>query len=136
MREAGEALSAGAKAELLLRLWALFLRVLVGVRLVSLPDLVGKLGKPDRRSSVRYSPQRLARVVHRGLRIGRRRPRCLTSALVMYGLLRQQGDRAELVIGLLPEAPSPIAHAWVEIDGVDVGPPPGRGRHQELARFG
>ena len=27
------------------------------------------------------------------------------------------------------------AHAWVELAGVDVGPPPGRNGHVELARY-
>ena len=57
------------------------------------------------------------------------------SSLVLYRLLREQGDDAELVIGL-PQTPADKdAHAWVELAGRDVGPPPGRGPHEELARF-
>jgi hypothetical protein len=54
---------------------------------------------------------------------------------VLYGLLRDQGDEAELVIGLPLEPKDFDAHAWVEIREADVGPPPGQGRHQELARY-
>ena len=57
------------------------------------------------------------------------------SALVLYRLLREQGDEPELVIGLPQTAADKDAHAWVELGGVDVGPPPGRGTHEELARF-
>jgi hypothetical protein len=58
------------------------------------------------------------------------------SALVFYRLLREQGDPAELVIGLAPDSNDYRAHAWVELGGVDVGPPPGRSGHESLARFG
>ena len=60
--------------------------------------------------------------------VARARARC-------YRLLREQGDEPELVIGLPQTAADKDAHAWVELDGVDVGPPPGRGTHEELARF-
>jgi hypothetical protein len=63
-------------------------------------------------------------------------PRCLTAALVLYRLLREQGESAELVVGLPREPLDKTAHAWIEVDGVDVGPPPGRQGHEELARYG
>ena len=41
-----------------------------------------------------------------------------------------------LAMGSLPgEARDQTAHAWVELNGRDVGPPPGRNGHAELARF-
>jgi hypothetical protein len=68
--------------------------------------------------------------------VGSHPPRCLSAALVLYDILRAADEPAELVIGL-PESPTTKdAHAWIEIDGVDVGPPPGRGSHRELARYG
>jgi hypothetical protein len=73
--------------------------------------------------------------VARVLRFGPWRARCLWTAFVLFRLLRDQEDGAELVIGLPLEPKDFDAHAWVEIDGTDVGPPPGRGRHQELARY-
>lgn len=123
-----------AKAVLALRIWALYPRVLVGLRREQLPVFVERLGASDRRRA-RLSPDRLARAVDRSLRLGDRRPRCLVNALVLYRLLREQGDDAELVIGL-PQTPADKdAHAWVELAGTDVGPPPGRASHEELARF-
>jgi hypothetical protein len=74
--------------------------------------------------------------VYRTLRLGPRQPTCLVNALVLYRLLREQGDQAELVIGLPADAADKDAHAWVELDGVDVGPPPGRSGHAEMGRFG
>jgi hypothetical protein len=56
--------------------------------------------------------------------------------MVLYRLLREQGDDVQLVIGLPLEPRDKDAHAWVEMDGHDVGPPPGRGKHVELARYG
>jgi Transglutaminase-like superfamily len=127
-------LSVRAKAVLALRIWALYPRVLVGLRREQLPPFVERLGAtgPQR---ARLSPDRLSRAVDQSLRLGARRPRCLVNALVLYRLLREQGDAAELVIGL-PQTPADKdAHAWVELDGTDVGPPPGRASHEELARF-
>jgi hypothetical protein len=127
-------LSLGAKTGLALRIWSLYPRVLVGLRRQELPAYVARLGTPGGRRAP-LSPDRLSRAVDRSLRVGSRQPRCLVSALVLYRLLREQGDAAELVIGL-PETPADKeAHAWVELGGVDVGPPPGRGTHEELARF-
>ncbi len=127
-------LSFAAKARLALRIWLLFPRVLVGLRRQKLPVYVAHLGERGPRRAP-LSPARLSRAVDRSLRLGSRQPRCLVSALVLYGLLREQGDAAELVIGLPQSAADKDAHAWVELDGVDVGPPPGRGSHEELARF-
>jgi Transglutaminase-like superfamily len=124
-----------AKAGLALRIWSLYPRVVVGLRREPLPAFIARLGEVERRRTP-LSPDRLARAVDRSLRLGERQPRCLVSAAVLYRLLHEQGDRAELVVGL-PQTPADKeAHAWVELGGVDVGPPPGRGTHEELARFG
>lgn len=118
-----------------MRVWALFLRVRLGLRREPLPAFVERLGRPGRQRSTRYAPARLSNAVDRSLRIARHRPTCLVNALVLYRLLREQGEAAELVIGLQPSPTVKDAHAWVELDGTDVGPPPGRAGHQELARF-
>jgi hypothetical protein len=123
-----------AKARLALRIWALYPRVLVGLRRERLPAFVERLGATGRRRAP-LSPDRLSRAVDRSLRLGARRPRCLVNALVLYRLLREQGDEAELVIGLPRTPADKDAHAWVELGGADVGPPPGRASHEELARF-
>ena len=124
-----------AKAALALRIWALLARVLVGLRREPLPTFVARLGKPGTRRRNRHSAAKLSHAVDRSLTIGGRRPRCLVNALVLYRLLREQDDDAELVIGLPGRPADKDAHAWVELGGVDVGPPPGRSGHEELARF-
>ena len=123
-----------AKARLALRIWTLYPRVLAGLRREQLPAFVARFGQTGS-PRTRLPPARLSHAVDRSLRLGARKPRCLVSSLVLYRLLREQGDDAELVIGL-PQTPADKeAHAWVELDGADVGPPPGRGTHEELARF-
>jgi hypothetical protein len=124
------------KARLAARIWLRFARVMVGVRREPLPAFVSRLGATAgcaRRTP--HPPATLSRAVYRSLRLGPRRPRCLISALVLYRLLREQGDVAELVIGLPDEASDHRAHAWVELAGKDVGPPPGRSSHREIARL-
>ena len=71
----------------------------------------------------------------RSLHLGPLRPRCLTSSLVLYRLLREQGDDPVVVIGLPPKALDHEAHAWVELDDRVIGPPPGRAGHEPIARF-
>lgn len=124
-----------AKAGLALRIWSLYPRVVVGLRREQLPAYIARLGNPGRRRR-RLAPARVSRAVDRSLRLGSRRPRCLVNAVVLFRLLREQGDHAELIIGLPQTAADKEAHAWIELGGVDVGPPPGRGSHEELARFG
>jgi hypothetical protein len=124
------------KVSLALRIWLTFVLVQTGLRRRPLPELVTGLGRPRRTRCYGVPPPRLGIIVARALRLGRRRARCLTSSLVLYRLLQHQGLPAELVIGL-PEMPrGRQAHAWVEVRGVDVGPPPGRSGHVELARYG
>jgi Transglutaminase-like superfamily len=127
-------LSLLAKVGLALRIWSLYPRILVGLRREQFPGYVARLGRPGARHEP-LSPARLSRAVDRSLRLGSRRPRCLVNALVLYRLLREQGDAAELVIGLQQTPADKDAHAWVELGGKDVGPPPGKGPHRELARF-
>ena len=128
-------LSLRAKTGLALRIWVLLARVVVGLRREPLPALAARLGRAPRVRGDRLAPESLSRAVDRSLRVGEHRPRCLVNALVLYRLLREQGDDAELVVGLPARPVDKDAHAWVELEGVDVGPPPGRGGHEELARF-
>jgi hypothetical protein len=99
-----------------------------------LPQFAHDLGRTTTLSP-RQPPGLLSHAVDRSLRVGPLNPRCLITALVLYRLLREQGDEPELVIGLPPEARDLKAHAWVELAGRDIGPPPGKGRHTPLARF-
>jgi hypothetical protein len=129
-------LSLREKLFLATRVWVRFALVSIRVRRQPLPRLVARLtavdGGPPR---LHHSPATLARAVDRSLRIGTHRPRCLINALVLYRLMREQGDPVELVIGLPEQAEDERAHAWVELEGRDVGPPPGRAGHTELARL-
>jgi hypothetical protein len=128
-------LSLPEKAILAVRIWAAYLLIRRNVRRVELPLLIERLSRISRPARSRHPARRLSRAVDRSLRIGSRRPTCLVKSLVLFRLLREQGDHAELVIGL-PESPtSKDAHAWVELDGREVGPPPGRAGHSQLARF-
>jgi hypothetical protein len=123
------------KAHLWLRIvrWYLVVRVRTGRE--PLPKLAARIGDVGPARDRRIPPRQLAWAVDRTLHLGRRRPRCIFNALVLYRLLREQGDAAELVIGLPKNPADKSAHAWVELDGVDVGPPPGQNGHEQMARF-
>lgn len=124
------------KARLAARIGGTFVLVHWRLRRAPLPSVVRSFGAPDGEMEPRLEARRLSNIVHGTLRLGPLRPRCLVNALVLFRLLRAQGDPAELVIGLPREPRDKDAHAWVEIGRVDVGPPPGKGSHEELARFG
>jgi hypothetical protein len=126
-------LTAAEKLALATRVWRSLALVRLQVHRKPLPDVVRSLGRG--RAPRRYPPTRLSRAVDRATRVGGGDPTCLVRALVLYDLLRAQGDKPQLVIGLPEHARDHEAHAWVELDGADVGPPPGRGRHSALARF-
>ncbi len=113
-----------------------YLRVRVGLRRRPLPEVVRRLRCPPRLRIRRLEPRRLGSIVDRVLSVGPLRPRCLVTALVHYRLLRRQGTAAELVVGLPPTPTGPDAHAWIEVDRREVGPPPGRLGHKEMARYG
>lgn len=134
--DAPRRLSPAGKLGVAALVWWDFVAVAVGLRREPLARLVRRLGRRPRIRLPRLRPVRLGRIVHRVLHIGPYRPRCLLLALVLFRLLRRQGTPCELVIGLAPEARSHEAHAWVEVEGRDVGPPPGRMGHGELARYG
>jgi hypothetical protein len=136
MRKASRRLGVPAKLVLTLRIWGLFVTTYVAMKRRTLPEVIDRLGHVSGAVPDHVEPRRLGKIVRRVLRIGPRSPRCLYNALVMYRLLRLQGDLPQLVIGLPLEPRDKDAHAWVELDGVDVGPPPGRAGHQELARYG
>ncbi len=125
----------GTRVVLAARIWWWFAVIGLHLRRESLPRLVARLGRPPNRRARRIPPQQLGRYVVRRLSVGPLHPTCLVNALVLYRLLHEQGDPAALVIGLPADAIHHQAHAWVELDGLDVGPPPGRGAHVGMARF-
>jgi hypothetical protein len=110
--------------------------VRVQVGRTALPALVDRLTPPSATPRRRYPAAWLGTAVNRALRYVSRDPTCLWRSLVLFRLLRAQGDPAVLVIGLPDRPVDERAHAWVELEGRDVGPPPGRGEHVELARYG
>lgn len=123
------------RVALALRAWWALIVVLIELRRHPLPDATRRIGHGRPRALPEVGPQRLGRIVMRSLWVGPVRPRCLHTALVLYRLLQLAGQPAVLVIGLVPTSASKDAHAWVELDGVDVGPPPGKGDHQQLMRL-
>ena len=116
------------------RIWRSFLRITFRDPREPLPQFITRFGRVADHRSDRIPPLRLKGAVLRVLRLGPWRPTCLANALVLYRLLHEQGDPAELVIGLPIEALDHRAHAWVELDGQDLGPFPGL-HHSALARF-
>jgi hypothetical protein len=123
------------KVRIVFRIAIAFVSVHWSLRRRGLPETVAALGT-GRSVYYRVDARRLGRIIHRVLSVGDRRARCLINSLVALKLLKEQGNDPELVIGL-PESPEGVfAHAWIELDGEDVGPPPGRGRHEELIRYG
>lgn len=124
------------KIAMVLHIWFSYLVVRAGLRRWPLPEVVSRIlaSKPTKRSGV--SPRRLGVLVVRVLHVGPYGARCLAGSLVLFRLLRREGLPAQLVIGL-PESPTDRqAHAWVEVHEADVGPPPGRNGHVQLARYG
>lgn len=130
-------LSFSTKVRLTLRIWRWFFIARRNVTRGPLPLFIREFGAgPVLPSAESLPPRYLSRAVDKVLRMGGEEPTCLVKSLVLFRLLREQGDSAELVIGLPAETRDHIAHAWVELDGTDVGPAPGRGRHVAIARFG
>lgn len=109
--------------------------VWVRLRRARLPDLIRALGRPGR-ARPRVEPKRLGHLVYRVMNVGPFHSRCLTMSLVLFRALHRQGTPADLVLGLPERATDHLAHAWVEVEGREVGPPPGRLGHKELARYG
>ncbi len=123
------------KAALFARAWMELVWIWWSLRRHALPEVVRRAGDVPVVEGRYINPSRYGRVVGRALGAGPASPRCLLRALVLFRQLKRQGDDAELVIGLPIEAVDKDAHAWVEIDGRDVGPPPGRAMHEPLARY-
>jgi Transglutaminase-like superfamily len=124
------------KTVLGIRVWATYAYVRVAERRRPLPEVTRRLGRPAARRRRRHPPERLSHAVDRCLWPIGPPPRCLHTSLVLYRLLRAQGDEPELLVGLEGDPSSPAAHAWVELGGVDVGPSPGRSGYVPLGRFG
>ena len=124
------------KGILVARVWLCFTSTYLRSRWTPFPELMARFQQRQPTDPRPIDPRRLGRIIQRSLRFGPWRARCLWTALVLFRLLRRQGDEPQLVIGLPREPRDKDAHAWVEMEGVDVGPPPGRSHHVELTRYG
>lgn len=125
------------KPKLVIRIWIWHFIVIVAMRVRPLPNLIDRLSISRASEPGIYAPARLGRVVHRVLRVPPLyEARCIVKSLVLFRLLIKQGVPSEIVIGLVQEPSSHNAHSWIEVNGRDVGPPPGRAGHAEIARYG
>ena len=124
------------KFRLALGIWVRFIRVKALLRSGNVAAVVKTLSVAPDVPRRRRNPVNQGRAIWKALSFGPVRARCLPIALVQYRFLIEQGRSAQLVIGIPEESESIDAHAWVEIDGIDVGPPPGRGGRLVMARYG
>ncbi|MGH8911047.1 MAG: lasso peptide biosynthesis B2 protein [Acidimicrobiia bacterium] len=111
-----------------------YVRVRLDLRRYPLPELVSRYSRLQRAPN-RHQVRTLRRGVDRLLKLPGRPLRCLPRALVLYSLVVEQNHNPRLVLGLPQVGDSNRAHAWVEIDGIDVGPSPGRDGHEPLAVY-
>lgn len=124
------------RVRLAMRIWWRYGVVRVELaRQKSLTDTVDVLRNRTPARPIDQEPRQLGRSVVRALRAGPIQPRCLTLALVHMTLLNDNRIPGQLVIGLPKVAHGPRAHAWIELEGVDIGPPPGRHGHEEMVRY-
>jgi hypothetical protein len=120
---------------LAVRIWYWYVRVRLRLRRYTLNGMVEWLARTRGIRTVPIAPRRLGRIVARVLPFGVSGATCLTRSLILYRLLHRQGLEPCLVIGLPPRPKNHEAHAWVEVNGREVGPPPGRQRFSPLARY-
>ena len=112
-----------------------YMRVRLDLPRVPLPALVARYSRTRRPPRHRYPIHTLRRAVDRLLVLPGRPLRCLPRALVLYSLAVEQDHAPRLIVGLPKLGGSSRAHAWVEIDGVDVGPSPGQDGHEPLVSY-
>jgi hypothetical protein len=131
----GQPLAWGGKVRLALSVWYWYLRIRYRLRRADLPAIVQWLATPPPAPTAPVDPRRLGRIVARCLPYRLLRGTCLPQSLTLFRLLHLQGLGPELVIGLPAQPKSPEAHAWIELGGRDVGPPPGGRLHRPFARY-
>lgn len=122
------------KLRLALVILVRYARVRIDLRRYPLPQLVERYSRLPVRNR-RYRVRTLRRGVDRLLVLPGRPLRCLPRALVLYSLLVEQAHDARLLVGLPDASTSYRAHAWVELEGVDVGPSPGKDGHEPMAVY-
>ena len=115
--------------------WWTLAGVLVWLRRLPLPELVQHLNKVSRVRRRHDDPVRLGQLAAAALRLPGWQARCLLRCLVAYRVIRRQGGEPVLQIGIRPDAVDHETHSWLELDGRDVGPPPGKGNHEVLVTY-
>lgn len=123
------------KIALAARIWVHAMAVHVLLRTQPLPKVISLSVAKSPLLTYGTDAVRLGQIVRRVLTVFGRPPRCLIAALVAHRILRAGGYNVELVIGLPRDATDKDAHAWLELGGRDIGPPPGQSGHIELARY-
>ena len=113
------------------RLWLRLGRVAWELRRRPLPQAVHGLGPRGERTGGghRIHARRLGKMVDRALHVGPWRPRCLFQAARLVLASPRSGRSSRARDRPRCGTRSKDAHAWVELDGIDVGPPPGPGTH-------
>jgi hypothetical protein len=123
------------RVSLAVQIWYWYGRIRLRLGRRTLHELVDWLATPGGTGASPLEPRRLGRIVGRVLPAHYSGATCLTRSLILYRLLHLQGLRPHLVIGLPRQPKDHEAHAWIELDGSDVGPPPGGRLFAPLARY-
>jgi hypothetical protein len=124
-----------SRISLAIQIWFWYGRVRLRLQRSTLPEMVAWLATTRGSGVPAVEPRRLGRIVDRILPPRLSGATCLTRSLILYRLLHLQGRRPQLVVGLPHHPKDHEAHAWIELDGTDVGPPPGGRRFTPLARY-
>lgn len=105
---------------------------LASLRFGSLPRVASRLCGLGRLFAFArgWDRERVVRLADMAARVAQGPGRCLARSLVLYGLFRGRGERAELWVGVARQAGRMDAHAWLEEGGRVVGERP-----DSLARY-
>jgi len=113
----------GPGLNLTLLAWVWVMRVEWRRRRLPFGDLVAWLESVPSRAASTVPHEAVFAAIRRAYVLSPFRPTCLRESLAALGLLRSLGFPARLAIGVkVAEAPVD-AHAWVELNGVALGPP-------------
>jgi Transglutaminase-like superfamily len=116
----------------------------IALRITTLPRLTGFNGRCATHRRLRHFPffhaqhqlTRLAILADWAVRITLAPGPCLTRSLLLFWLLKAQGEPTELFIGINKETAALHGHAWIETRGQVVSDSPAMaGRFVTLLRF-
>lgn len=114
---------------LLLQLTVFSLAAGVGLRLGTLPRLMGFIARCVENRQLRclpllhsrYEAARLAVLADMAARVIPGQGRCLIRSLLLLWMLKARGEPVELFIGISKEATTLHGHAWIEAQGRVMG---------------